>query len=203
MTKICTKCGIEKDVSEFYVRKDSGYRRPDCRTCVIERNQRWRKENPERARETQAVCIARWRAANPDKWRAQWQRQTERKSKARGVGENHTRECTRCHEPFTYLKTGGGVRRLCDLCRDHRNDWNLFGLTGAQAVAKRSVSHCEICGTDKPGGRFNNWHIDHDHDSGIVRGVLCALCNTGIGMFRDDPELLLRAVEYLRIKESA
>lgn len=39
--------------------------------------------------------------------------------------------------------------------------------------------------------------VDHCHASGRVRGILCANCNHGLGKFRDNPTLMLRAVEYL------
>lgn len=39
--------------------------------------------------------------------------------------------------------------------------------------------------------------IDHDHTTGLVRGVLCICCNTGIGMLQDTPKLLLNAYNYL------
>lgn len=40
-------------------------------------------------------------------------------------------------------------------------------------------------------------HIDHDHDTGLVRKLLCHNCNVGLGHFRDDPVLLQTAVDYL------
>ena len=43
-------------------------------------------------------------------------------------------------------------------------------------------------------------HIDHDHATGKVRGGLCRNCNTGLGMFKDSPELLLQAIEYVKGK---
>jgi hypothetical protein len=52
---------------------------------------------------------------------------------------------------------------------------------------------CEICGTTE--GKLC---YDHDHASGLVRGVLCSAHNTAIGLFRDDPELLEKAIAYLR-----
>lgn len=42
-------------------------------------------------------------------------------------------------------------------------------------------------------------HIDHDHSSGRVRGILCHNCNKGLGMFRDSIEFLQNAIHYLNI----
>ena len=40
-------------------------------------------------------------------------------------------------------------------------------------------------------------HVDHCHTTGTIRGVLCRDCNIGLGNFKDDPELLRRAISYL------
>ena len=50
---------------------------------------------------------------------------------------------------------------------------------------------CPICGGPDPA------HVDHSHDSGEVRGILCFNCNGGLGRFKDDLELMGRAIEYL------
>ena len=39
--------------------------------------------------------------------------------------------------------------------------------------------------------------VDHCHKTGKIRGLLCMRCNTALGMFKDDPALLLKAIEYL------
>ncbi len=42
-----------------------------------------------------------------------------------------------------------------------------------------------------------NMPVDHDHETGAVRGLLCANCNTGIANFRDNPAFLAHAIQYL------
>jgi hypothetical protein len=56
---------------------------------------------------------------------------------------------------------------------------------------------CGICGVKTPGGRTKHFHVDHDHDTGSVRGLLCHKCNRGLGLFNDDPVILDMALQYL------
>jgi len=55
---------------------------------------------------------------------------------------------------------------------------------------------CAICGSAADGnGRY--LHIDHDHETGAVRGILCSNCNRALGHLRDEPALIEIAMEYL------
>lgn len=54
---------------------------------------------------------------------------------------------------------------------------------------------CSICGYSPPKGE--RLFIDHDHESGEVRGLLCRECNSGLGFFKDSTELLQKAIQYI------
>ena len=58
----------------------------------------------------------------------------------------------------------------------------------------RFTGKCEICRGPVEHGSVN---IDHCHTSGKARGLLCHLCNKGLGAFKDDPQLLQTAANYL------
>jgi hypothetical protein len=51
---------------------------------------------------------------------------------------------------------------------------------------------CAICKV-APGG-----HVDHDHETGAVRALLCFNCNGGLGQFKDNPEVLHAAAYYVQ-----
>lgn len=72
-----------------------------------------------------------------------------------------------------------------------------FGITGAEydQLVMAQCGTCGICGEPESTGK--KLAVDHNHDTGGMRGLLCGLCNRGLGSLRDSPELLDRAVAYL------
>lgn len=73
-----------------------------------------------------------------------------------------------------------------------------YGITPEEvdAMLDSQGGTCAICGTDDPGGR-GFWNVDHDHDTGKVRGLLCTSCNRGIGLLGDNVDRLMSAAAYL------
>lgn len=76
-----------------------------------------------------------------------------------------------------------------------------YGLTpeGFQRLLSAQGNSCAICGYPLEGSPI---HIDHDHETNVVRGLLCQQCNQGLGMFGDDPERLRAAALYLEAARS-
>jgi hypothetical protein len=74
-----------------------------------------------------------------------------------------------------------------------------LGLTreAYDAMLAAQNGACAICGAASGNDRGYRLHIDHDHETGKVRALLCHGCNTGIGGFSDNPELLRAAADYL------
>ena len=56
---------------------------------------------------------------------------------------------------------------------------------------------CPICGKRTIAGLTCNVDLDHNHRTGEIRGWICDSCNTGIGRFKDDIQLLKKAIKYV------
>ena len=87
----------------------------------------------------------------------------------------------------------------------YRRDYLLqrkykISLKEYNRVFKNQEGKCLICSEPpKPGSLLV---VDHDHKTGIVRGLLCYRCNTAIGLLGDDSELVIKAAQYLIRNES-
>jgi hypothetical protein len=76
-----------------------------------------------------------------------------------------------------------------------------IGLDEFNAMLARQGGACAICGSDDPGHRnARRLYVDHCHDSGAIRGLLCNNCNRGLGFLRDSPDLVRIAADYLDAK---
>lgn len=76
---------------------------------------------------------------------------------------------------------------------DGKSGWRPFDEDDFDYEFIKQEGKCLLCGVEF----WNLPDVDHDHESMHYRGLLCKLCNKGLGLFRDDPELLRRAAEYI------
>jgi hypothetical protein len=176
--KTCTKCHIEKPEEAFPKNKKARDGRGSwCRQCASILIARWAKLHPENRR----LSTQRWQKANPEKVKHTTAEYREKNRKS--LRAKYT----------IWARNHPDVRRA---------DWLRFnyGITIDEYRAMLAIQNgrCAICKTDKPGSFKNKYfHVDHDHKTGEIRGLLCLKCNTAIWMMNDDPELLLAAVDYL------
>jgi hypothetical protein len=77
---------------------------------------------------------------------------------------------------------------------------NTLGVTEEQyqSLYLLQGGKCAICASENPGGKRERFCIDHCHDTGVIRGLLCVSCNSGLGYFKDDISRLGQAAEYLK-----
>lgn len=129
----------------------------------------------------------RWRERNPGR---QWQDRNPEESRA------YQRAWYQANRDRILMQQRD--RRSTDQYRKiDRRQWLLqrYGLTldDFRNLLVGQAGRCLICGLvpDK------ELHVDHDHATGKVRGLLCNPCNAGVGHFRDDPRRLLAAAQYL------
>ena len=125
------------------------------------------------------------------------------KSRARKVCGNHYKQA---------VYRGEYTEKLCSIlscerksfkngyCTKHHHISYTYNLTAEQYedILQKQESKCAICGTvNSINKRVGGLFIDHDHDTNIVRGLLCHQCNAGLGYFKDNVNLLNNAINYL------
>jgi len=102
---------------------------------------------------------------------------------------------------------GGGHEAFCKFCKKekYKRDRAWEHLKERYGVDKNAYYRildsqngcCGICGEEAGDSKL---HVDHCHATGVVRGLLCQKCNTGIGLLGDNLESVLKAVNYLKDK---
>lgn len=116
-------------------------------------------------------------------------------SKNKSRPDGHHPQCKECRSKYKPSEES----RLKN--RERLRKWNRFKTSGftQEDYDKKLIEQngkCAICGTDDSGPM--DWHADHDHETGQKRGLLCHKCNTGLGLFKDDIDILCLAIEYLK-----
>lgn len=85
--------------------------------------------------------------------------------------------------------------QICKLARYQLHVKRKYGLTPEEYddMLVKQNGLCAICQKREPK------YVDHCHDTGVVRGILCPGCNTAIGQFEDDIDIINRAIDYLQV----
>ncbi len=126
-------------------------------------------------------------AENRRRYHADREKQLERGRRYRA--KNVEKERARCR---AYAKANPDKARAKHL----RATYGITIQCYEQALISQN-HQCKICGLPWA-DRTRDFQIDHDHATGKVRGLLCHLCNKGLGMFGDKPQLMVNAALYVQ-----
>lgn len=109
--------------------------------------------------------------------------------------DSHCKVCRRAKDRERYKSSSGKGK---DRVFDHSLR-RLYGITLEQyrEMAKAQQHRCGICG--EPPGTANRLHVDHDHETGRIRSLLCHHCNLMLGNARDSVDRLRQAIAYLEL----
>jgi hypothetical protein len=159
-----------------------GYR-SKTKTQRMEYSRKYREDNKDILREKQKALGRRYRDAN----RARLNQQ------AREYREANKREISKRRKQW---ETENRMRHASTQRKQLLKRTYRLTVDQWHELLQKQEGKCPICKTDDPGGR--NWHTDHDHATGEIRGILCSRCNIMLGHARDSVEILLAAISYLQ-----
>ena len=114
----------------------------------------------------------------------------------RDLSTGRASSCKACRKKYTRENMKNGTIRNNELQRK-------YGITleEYERMASSQGDACAICGTTEKGtarGRVRYWSVDHNHETGDVRALLCQKCNAFLGLANDDPTILQRGINYLK-----
>lgn len=205
----CRVCDQIKPLADFS-NKSKGKVDSMCRPCAAIRQREYMKGRPRK---------------RTHRDRSGERKSTDRAFRMRenrALAQEGKRRCGRCQEiknqsAFAPDKnpraTPGALQGWCRECGREASrlaapkiKLRQYGLTDEQfkALLAAQGGACAICGATDQG--WQTWRlngpvslaIDHDHTTDAVRGLLCGKCNQALGILRDDPALIRRAIDYLR-----
>lgn len=165
---------------------------PEQRLRDAERTRLWKKAHPERVRQLNAESLQRSpRQYTPEQRAAAVQRTKQ-------WGKDNPERAAELRRATVRRYTAKHPERV----KQRFRKWVLrtkYNITWEQyhEMLEAQGGCCAICETDKPEGRGQCFHVDHDHKTGRVRGLLCTNCNNMLGRAKDNPALLRKGASFL------
>ena len=123
-------------------------------------------------------------------------KKTELKKDGTQSRRAHCKECS-IKSKLTRYHEGGG--KELQQKRAFRALMRSYGITEEIYEQERIKQQykCLLCGAEEKDQTHGRLHVDHCHETGKYRGLLCNLCNIGLGALKDNVEVFQKAIEYL------
>lgn len=186
--KTCVKCGECKPLSGFF----KASRRPDklmteCKMCIYTYREAWGKN---RSKITHPNIKKKCSGCGVEKPLSNYHNDKKgRYGKTYKCSPCHTLDARSYSKRFPEKVKQARRKRLLKTYDLTQSTFDaLFESQGGRcAICRKSIdiSHPSTC-------------IDHDHSTGAVRGILCTLCNSGLGKFKDNVEFMAAAIKYIQ-----
>jgi hypothetical protein len=171
-TKICSKCKRELSITEFYKNKS----RKDglnfwCKKCQLKCNNFYHQKHKEKINE----------------YKKEYRKEHKKEIKIfqKKYRQKHKDESKRYREEHKEELKEYDLKRKYNISL---KDYNF--------LLQKQNYKCAVCNKVFQNGK--NTHIDHNHKTGKIRGLLCGKCNKGMGLFEDNLILLEEAIKYLQ-----
>lgn len=204
MTKTCSKCGLAKDQAQFYRRASSADgHAPWCKDC----------DNANRLKNRKATKRKRSKKVPDTKTCRKCGELKPAKdfSIMKDSADGLYSYCKQCKAAMVrdYTQRNGEVVREKARKRNATPKGRLatrksnlkqsFRMTKTQfdQTWREQGKSCAICHTRRERNE-KAFAVDHDHSTGVIRGILCHRCNRALGLADDNTELLKSAATYLR-----
>ena len=198
----CTKCNAIKPLSEFSKAPRGKYGvKASCKACDADRHAAQHVPKPRVLRPSRDLSEPKTcRKCGITKTLADFSLARKPTPTTNAVYRSQCKPCcsTRAMQWFAdNPDRASAARRKSSLRKNYGIDLDEYN-----AMLAKQHGVCAICGEDEPNehgrtGKKFRLSVDHCHDSGTIRGLLCQRCNRAIGLLKDDPILLRRAISYL------
>lgn len=155
---------------------------------VKARTSKYAKDHPERFNE----WSRKYRLANPEKVTQRHKKYNMENAEKISLQKKEYRE-----KNYEKISKRGHNYYISNPEKERAKRLKKYGMTIENYESMFSVQSglCAICESDNNGKRL---HIDHDHETRKVRQLLCNSCNIGLGMLKDNPDIVEKAMNYLR-----
>jgi hypothetical protein len=188
-TKICKDCKIEYPTSNFHKKrlnkkKEQTYS-PYCKSCHQDRAAGKRTPRQPYIPPLFKVCIkCKVEKSVSEFW--------PRGGRQKGQVDSYCKPCA--NERKKIWDDDNKYRRKLVLIK------NLYGIDEEEYVGliNRAAGRCESCGDPFIGSWKDQMNVDHNHTTGVVRGMLCSSCNIALGLLKEDEIRIEKLLSYLR-----
>jgi len=199
-TKACSRCRETKTLDQFY-RKEG---RPSswCKPCTLaDIKARYRSKHPEPPPyqpPAEKACNKCGVTKPLEQFHRRRSSRDGRNSICADCNTATSLAFNQSHPDYHRRHAREWARKNPERKADNHLKWRLglpYGTYDEMFAAQGGK--CGICGDASPGARTTRFHVDHDKETGAIRGLLCGRCNTGIGQMRHSQPILLAAIDYL------